>query len=219
MRPTVEVFTEIYANGDGLVPPGLYGKELNDAKKLVTDFCRGFNSRQPLSIFEDTSATGPSGAGGKSSSLVSLLSFASGLISWQCRLKAIERQSLPQRHCRKAIWCGILCLAPGSTAERFLAGQAHRDDGPPSGFTPESSAIPFHGATLTPCPRESRIWDTFASVSTENAPTQLDSTPIGPSHNSALQSSSIPNDSVQKQSHPGQSKARHDPPKYPRSTG
>lgn len=72
MSQAFETLIQIYADGEGFFPKP-DGKEMGTARKLLTNFRRGFNTRQPLSVFEDTSVSGPSGAGGKSSLLSSYL--------------------------------------------------------------------------------------------------------------------------------------------------
>ena len=72
VREKVETLIQIFANGETLILLKLNGKEMETAKKRFEDFRRGFNQRQPLSVFEDISVTGPSGAGGKCSPLLSL---------------------------------------------------------------------------------------------------------------------------------------------------
>lgn len=73
MGQNIEQLIRVYANCEDLIPSKLDGKQMESAKDLLIHFRRGFNTRQPLSVFEDTSISGPSGAGGKSVPLFSSL--------------------------------------------------------------------------------------------------------------------------------------------------
>ncbi|CAD6591755.1 MAG: hypothetical protein ASARMPREDX12_005405 [Alectoria sarmentosa] len=63
MGQNIEQLIRVYANCEDLIPSKLDGKQMEIAKDLLIHFRRGFNTRQPLSVFEDTSMSGPSGAG------------------------------------------------------------------------------------------------------------------------------------------------------------
>ncbi len=69
MREKLETLIQVFANGEGLIPAKPDSKGMETAKKNFIDFRRGFNQHQPLSVFKDTSVTGPSAAGGKCSPL------------------------------------------------------------------------------------------------------------------------------------------------------
>ena len=84
MRQNLEVLIQMFANVHDLIPPKLDDKDMDIPKALFTDFLRGFNTRQPLSVFEDTNVTGPSSAGGKSDvppSSLNIRSIANSLIN------------------------------------------------------------------------------------------------------------------------------------------
>ena len=65
LEESLEERIQIFANSQNLLLAKRDENEMETLKNLFTDFVRGFNTQHPLSVFEDTSVIGPSGAGGK----------------------------------------------------------------------------------------------------------------------------------------------------------
>ncbi len=64
MGQDLDVLIHLYSNSQSLL------SQDTSARGPFKDFYRGFNSENPLSIYEDTSESAPSGAGGKKPTLL-----------------------------------------------------------------------------------------------------------------------------------------------------
>ncbi|CAF9942710.1 hypothetical protein IMSHALPRED_004475 [Imshaugia aleurites] len=162
-----------HANGQRLIP------RESDARKLFPDFLRGFNGTSPLSIYEDTSISGPSSAGDillkqlRDNKCVKVIVAKRYGPGFQAMIKA-QRQN------------GTL---PGKLTEIILCPEAAKKPYP---FTANKSCISYENPTQT---------TSAQTTSTSDTDVQSTSAQIISIPDTSVQTTSLPNTSTQIVSH------------------